>query len=176
MKRVSVLILLVAFSTYAMATSMEDLYGTWTIVKSFSDDADIYGKEVMCTKFNFNPSTNACTCNGDVLASYSVAVGTIDLLTLHGYIKDTHEEAINFARKPCNAACGGGYKVFRKLGNNYLIMYFSASSNKVPDLALFAKAVPSSIDLDTVIGQIKGFEDKVNATMCTSDMSVNARP
>lgn len=171
MRQLSILYFLVAISTCAFATSVKDFYGKWTIVKAFKEvaitDAGIY----RCTNFLFRPGTNnTCYCSGDALTSFSVDVGTITSVTIYGLIKDTHQEAINFAQKSCKDACGKEFIVLRKIDNNYIMTYFNADMNEVPDLALFAKSVPSFRELDTLVRNIKGFENKFNKTLCTSDL------
>lgn len=154
---------------YAVATSVEDFYGTWTMVKAFIDAPFKDGDKIICPEFKFSPSGTTCTCDGDELISYGVQLNGVQANPQYVFIKDTQEEALNFTRKPCRAECPGNFKVFRKLDNNYFIAYFSANYNEVPDLGLFAKSLPSLEELDTIVSTIEGFEDKIKSTLCPSD-------
>lgn len=176
MKLLCALVSFVVISCNVSATNVAEFYGTWTIVEAFRDqnvtvsDDDDY----QCSKFKFGPAETICTCNGIELVTFNIPqVGRIQTrISLSGFIAHTHEEAFDFARRPCKDACGGEFKVFRKLNSNYFIMYFSTSSNLVPEAVLFAKSVPSLIELDAFVNNITELKDKVKVNLCTSD-SIN---
>lgn len=172
MKLECVLVLFAVITSCVAATSEAEFYGTWTMVEAFRDinvtitDDDDY----QCTILRFSPAETKCTCTDIELVRFNIPqVGRVRTrISLSGFIADTHVEAFDFARRPCKLACGGEFKVFRKLNSNYFIMYFSTSSNLVPDAVLFAKSVPSLIELDAFVNNMTEFKDKVKVNLCAS--------
>lgn len=173
MKLLCVLGLLVVITNDVIATSEAEFYGTWTLVEAFRnvnitivDDDDYH-----CAKFKFDPGETMCTCNGVDLVTLNLShIGRVTTrMTIPAFIADTQEEAFEFARRPCKTVCGGEFKVFRKLDDNYFILYFSTRSNKVPDAMLLAKSVPSMTDLDVVLNNLNELKDKVKVHFCNSD-------
>lgn len=161
MKLLSVLALLVASSTNAIATSVDEFYGTWTGVKVFRGSDSTYSA---CPIIELGSSDIKCTCDGVELASYNEKIAWGNRPS-HAFIADTQEAAFDFARRPCRDACDD-FNVLRKIDNNYIIMYYSARPGEAPDAVLLAKSVPSLTELDSVVNNLNGFENKFKITPC----------
>lgn len=173
MKLQCVLTFFVAISSSVTATSEEEFYGTWTMVQFFGDPSETISDEVstQCVTNKISRGETKCTCDGVELVTFNVSQfdGVMIDINITGAIADSHKKAILLERSSCQDNCGLEFKVFRKLNNNYFVMYFSAKRNRTPDTALFAKSVPTLTVLDAFVNNIKDFDDKVKITFCVNN-------
>lgn len=171
MKLLCVLVLLIVVSSDANGTSEADFYGTWTLVELFLDHKETLSEEFLnrCSRTALGPGETTCSCNGVDLVTFNITEPYPENSSLPGAIANTHEEAIRLERSSCQKSCGPEFKVFRKLDKNYIIFYYSAKGNMVPDAGLLAKSVPSLTALNAFVSNLNEFNDKAKYSFCVTD-------
>lgn len=175
MKLLCILVLIIVVSSNAATTPATEFYGIWTMVDllKYVDTAVSLSGNHRCSKQEIGPVETKHSCNGVEIQYFKVtqlAKGTEQSAHFPIVIADTHEEALDYSKSCiCTNVCG--YEVFRKLGDNYMVMFNFSQANPVLVETVFAKSVPSLTELEANIHNRNEFKnkDRIEGTLCTSD-------
>lgn len=167
-----------------LATRVEDIYGTWEQVAYYSYKSN----RTICSTFTFerDPRNDECKCvDGEQLTElkFSGVVTERSKVTKRGsdvlpfLVVDSSEQierGVNI-----NCTCGDrrytSAMVARSINENYFLMFEKHivpghSGPIIASIIVFAKELPSSVELSKTLQSIEELKDKPVASKCARDL------